>query len=83
MGTGIVIGINKKRGYILIQINEGDFVVFELLSGIDIAVGDRIGGNLDGLGGETLIHLSQKEKFDAFGQTGPSSFAACERIFYS
>lgn len=65
------------------QIDEGDFVVFELLSGIDIAVGDRIGGNLDGLGGETLIHISQKEKFDAFGQTGPSSLVACERIFYS
>ena len=64
----------------VVQIDEGDFVVFELLAGIDIAVGDRIAGDLEALGREELQHVGQRRGFAAYGQSGPSSLAACKRL---
>lgn len=64
----------------VVQIDEGDFVVFESMADIDIAVGDRIAGDLEALGGEELRHLGQTRRFDAYGQSGPSSLAARKRL---
>ncbi|WP_231586118.1 hypothetical protein [Pandoraea apista] len=64
----------------IVQIDDGDFAVFELLDGIGVAVGDRISGDLDALGGERLHHLGQQRRFNAYGQSGPSSLSACKRL---
>ena len=81
MSTGVVIAFNPLRGYILIQTEQGEFVLFELLDSISISRGDKLAGNLGGLGRETLTHLEQNRRFEAYGQTGPSSLAACKKIF--
>ncbi len=80
MKRGTVTALNVRRGYFIVEVDQGDFSLFELLTGIDIAIGDRVSGNLNALGGEDLFHIGQQRSFRAFGQTGPSSLAACKRI---
>jgi hypothetical protein len=80
MADGTVKEINIKRGMFIVAIDGGDFAVFELAGGIDIAVGDRIRGELEALGGETLRHLGQRQQFDVYGQSGSSSLVACQRL---
>lgn len=65
----------------IVSIDSGDFAVFELLSGIDIAIGDRVQGNLHALGGTELFHVDSEEAFSVYGQSGPSSLRACQRLF--
>ncbi len=78
--NGTVVAINHRRAMFILEIERGDFVVFELLAGIDIAVGDVVQGNLKALGGETLYHQGLGQSFAAYGQSGPSSRSACERL---
>lgn len=80
MQKGTVVAVNSARGMFIVQIDHGDYVVFELLDGIDIAPGDRVGGDLEALGGAELQHLGQQRRFNAYGQSGPSSFGACKRL---
>jgi hypothetical protein len=80
MADGTIKQINRRRGMFIIAIDDGDFVVFELLDSIEIAVGDRIRGDLEALGSETLRHLGHREQFEAYGQSGPSSLIACQRL---
>ncbi|MFP3802030.1 hypothetical protein [Paraburkholderia sp. SIMBA_027] len=80
MQKGTVVAVNLTRGMFIVQIDHGDCAVFELLDDIDIAVGDRISGDLEALSSEQLLHLGQQRRFNAYGQSGPSSFSACKRI---
>ncbi|GAB0057896.1 hypothetical protein SIID45300_02230 [Candidatus Magnetaquicoccaceae bacterium FCR-1] len=80
MKVGSIVAVNAHRGMFIVAIENGDYAVFELLNGIKIAVGDRIRGDLDALGGEELVHLSSGKRFSAYGQSGPSSLAACQRL---
>ncbi|MDN7754739.1 hypothetical protein [Burkholderia gladioli] len=80
MQKGTVVAVNLARGMFIVQIDHGDYAVFELLDDIEIAAGDRISGDLEALGGEQLQHLGQQRRFDAYGQSGPSSFDACKRL---
>lgn len=80
MQTGTITHIHSVRGMFIVKTDDGDFAVFELLSSIEIALGDRVGGNLGGLGGETLTHIGHGTSFSAYGQTGPSSLRACLNI---
>ncbi|MCK4118351.1 hypothetical protein ACI2UK_13960 [Ralstonia nicotianae] len=80
MQEGEVIAVNRRRGFFIIAIDQGDYVVFELLSGIDISIGDRIRGDLNALGSEDLYHVGHEEEFEAYGQSGPSSLSACRRL---
>ncbi|CAD6559518.1 hypothetical protein LMG27952_06883 [Paraburkholderia hiiakae] len=80
MQEGTVVAVNQRRGMFIAQIDEGDFAVFELLAGIDIAIGDRVAGDLEALGREELRHLGQRRRFAVYGQSGPSSLAACRRL---
>lgn len=80
MLVGTVIEVNLQLGMFIAALERGDYVVFELLSGIDIAKGDKISGNLEDLGRTELKHLGQHCKFSAYGQSGPSSLTACRRL---
>lgn len=78
--VGTVVAVNQRKGMFIVEIRSGSFAVFEILEGIDIAVGDRVQGDLHALGGETLVHVTQGRSFSAYGQSGPSSRAACDRL---
>lgn len=80
MQKGSVVAVNQRRGMFIVAIDSGDHVVFELLAGIDVAIGDREQGDLEALGHETLRHLGQGRNFAAYGQSGPSSLSACNRL---
>ena len=80
MKVGSVVAINARLGMFIVAIESGDYAVFELLSGVDIAVGDKVHGDLDALGGEELSHLGSGERFSVYGQSGSSSLAACQRL---
>lgn len=80
MQTGTVVALNPQRGMFIVEIHDGDYAVFELLDGIDLHVGDQVRGDLEALGSEELMHLEQKQRFSAYGQSGPSSLAACKRL---
>ena len=80
MQKGTVVSVNAGRGMFIVEIDQGDYAVFELLEGIDIATGDRLAGDLEALGGEDLQHLGQQRRFSAYGQSGPSSLSACKRL---
>lgn len=64
--TGTVNLINPKRGMVVVQIDHGDFTVFEVLCSYEINLGDEIVGNLNSLGGETLYNRTKNEHFDVF-----------------
>ena len=80
MKVGLVVAVNARRGMFIVEIESGDYSVFELLSGVDIAVGEKVRGDLHALGGEELYHLGSGGRFSAYGQSGPSSLAACQRL---
>lgn len=77
---GRVVEVNQVRGMFIISIENGDYAVFELLCSVDISKGDRLEGNLDALGSEVLQHLDQKCAIEVYGQSGPSSLNACQRL---
>lgn len=80
MQIGTVVEVNPRRGMFVVKIDDGDFVVFELLEGIDIAKNDRVSGHLNDLGGTNLRHLGQGREFSVYGQSGPSSLGPCIRM---
>jgi len=80
MQAGTIIAINPQRGMFIVAIEGGDHAVFELLDGIDLAVGDQVKGDLHALGGDDLLHVGQRRRFSVYGQSGPSSLSACRRL---
>lgn len=78
--NGRIIQISRRGIMFIVQIDGGDYAVFELLDSIEIAVGDAISGELEGLGGEELLHLGHGKPFRVYGQSGPSSLKACQRL---
>lgn len=80
MNRGRIFQVNLQRGMVIVEIESRDFAVFEILDGIELEVGDEVGGNLEALGGEQLRHLESGRGFSAYGQTGPSSLGACRAL---
>ncbi|MGF6575079.1 hypothetical protein ABH945_007208 [Paraburkholderia sp. GAS333] len=80
MQKGSIVAVNQRRGMFIVEIDSGDHAVFELLSGVDVSTGDRVQGDLEALGHETLRHLGQGRNFNAYGQSGPSSLSVCKSL---
>ena len=76
MQTGILTHINRRNGMFIIRSADGEHSAWSLCSSFDLAIGDRIRGDLDALGSETLLHLARGQQFDAVGESGPSSLVA-------
>lgn len=57
--TGTVKLINPRKSMVAVQIDHGDFTVFEVLSSHEINLGDKIVGNLNSLGSETLYNRTK------------------------
>ncbi len=80
MSKGTVVMVNARTGMFLVQIHDGAFAVFELLDSIEISIGDEVAGRLDALGSEELLHITQGERFDVFGQSGECSREVGRRL---
>ena len=78
--TGTIVAINQRSGLFVVQAGGGGFAVFELMDSIDLAVGDRVSGDLDAMGDDQLTHLGQGEAFDVYGQSGPCSLEHARRL---
>ncbi len=77
---GRIIAFNHQRGMFIVEIEDGNYAVFELLDSVELTIGDLIRGDLHGLGHEELLRVESQELFDAYGQSGPSSLSACRRL---
>ena len=62
---GTVIGVNKRRGYLAVQIDDGPVSVLELTSGPMPAVDDRGRGDLTGLANGVVRNMSRECDFRA------------------
>ncbi len=65
---GKVRAINQQKGFIAVETDSNEFSVFELLGGYAVEIGDVISGDLESLGGKTVINKTQSEKMDVFIQ---------------
>lgn len=64
---GIVRRVSQINGFAAIETSSGEFTVAELL-GCELEPGDRVEGNLESLGGETLRKLDDGELLDVYIQ---------------
>lgn len=65
---GTIELIGPKRIMIGVRTENDDYSVLELLGGFDPEVGDILEGNLNSLGSERIINLTQRESCDVFIQ---------------
>ena len=81
MNSGTITHVNPRRAMFIVRLDDADaFAVFSFNDGIDIAVGDRIWGDLRALGPEQLLHLGQGKPFKTVGQSGESTFQQAARL---
>lgn len=72
----------------LVHVDEGAYVVFELIQRLrlgqrdGVAIGDRICGPLHALGRTQIANLTRACQLRVYGQTGPSSLTACRRVMF-
>lgn len=59
--------INARTGIVAAQTDAGDYAVFEL-SGDEMEIGDVVEGDLQSLGGETYLNVTQRHRIDVFVQ---------------
>ena len=78
--TGTISHISPRGAMFVVRDDAGEFAVFELHDSIELAVGDRVRGELDALGAEKFLHLGHRETFDVYGQTGPCPLEECRRL---
>lgn len=66
---GTVKFINPNRGMVAILTENGDYSVFELLSGDSVEVGDSVSWSDDtALGSEMLSNHSQRSRYEVYFQ---------------
>ena len=66
---GTIYEINQNRGMVAVLTENGDFSVFELLSGDIVEVGDEVQWKNDtGLGSEILTNLTRMESYEVYFQ---------------
>jgi len=66
---GTIYQINENRGMVGVFTEDGDFSIFELLSGDTVETGDEVQWQNDtGLGDEHLTNITHAESFDVYFQ---------------
>lgn len=83
MQTGTIVQISPRGTMFIVQIDGGDFAAFELRDSIVLHIGECITGKLNAVQSEELLHLGQGKVFSVYGETGPSSLKACQRLIAS
>ena len=61
---GIVKSVNHKNGLVAVQLENGEYSIFEPLGGYDIEIGDVISGEIDFDGGINAFNHSKNESLD-------------------
>jgi hypothetical protein len=62
---GIVQQVSARNGFAAIVTAAGEYTIAELL-GDEVEPGDVVDGNLESLGGETLVRVATKERLSVF-----------------
>jgi hypothetical protein len=76
MSKGKVVAINERRGMFVVQDSDGgDFLVFELLDGVDLELGAQVSGDLDFLGSGEIYYAPEGRAINVFGQSGATTRA--------
>lgn len=69
MASGLVVGWNRRSGFIAIHCDDGDITVAELLDGWEPEVGvTRLRGDLHSLGSEPLAVIGTRHTVEVFIQ---------------
>jgi hypothetical protein len=67
MDSGTVVALNRRKGFVAVQADDG-YLVFELLGGYEVGLGDVIQGDFRSHGGETFVNRTKGERMDVFVQ---------------
>jgi len=66
---GTIYEINHNRSMVAVRTEEGDFSIFELISGDIVEVGDEVQWQNDtGLGSEILNNLTRRNRYEVYFQ---------------
>ena len=79
---GKVVIINRLSGLFAVQLEDGDFAVLELLEGHTVEPNDFVQGNLDALGGEEVLNVTQQERMSVYGQSGRCTLEAARALMH-
>ncbi|WP_019420170.1 hypothetical protein [Paenibacillus sp. OSY-SE] len=77
---GIVAMINSKKGFLAVRTPSNEYSIVEVLEMELPELGDIISGNLESLGSETLVNLTQGIEIDVFIQEIYTNKASAIRI---
>jgi hypothetical protein len=80
--SGTIVAVNDSNGMFAVLLDDGDYAVFELCDSISLEPGDKVQGDLDALGGETLLHVDSRQQFEAFGQSGRCTIERAGAFLY-
>lgn len=77
---GKVVIINRSSGLFAVQLEDGDFAVLEMLGGHTVEANDVVQGNLDELGGEEVLNVTQQMRMSVYGQSGRCTLEAARSL---
>ncbi|RZL39867.1 MAG: hypothetical protein EOP35_02615 [Rubrivivax sp.] len=77
-----IVDYNPARGMIIVSLEDGSHAVFTLRSHAVIKVGIGVQGPVSARGLQSLIP-DTRQLFDAFGETGPTTLEACQRMLWA
>ena len=65
---GTVKAVNPLNGMFAVEVDDGGFTIVELLDSVDVGIGEVVHGELQSLGGESLLNVTTGDKFDCYIQ---------------
>lgn len=81
MATGVVVGWNKRTGFIAIKCQDGDYTVAEVLDGWEPNVAETcVSGALTSLGHEELTVVGEGETVEVFIQDCHCSSSSARKL---
>lgn len=79
---GKVIDINSRNGWVAVQLENGEYSIFEPLGGYSVEVGDVISGDIGAEGGEKAYNHSQDEPMDIITELSGLSLQQVQQRLY-
>jgi hypothetical protein len=80
---GEIVLINQVRAMAAAKTEEGEFVIFELLGGHNLEIGDIISHpDFSSMGGEEYINKTQNERMDVYVQNLCGSLQQAKQLCF-
>jgi hypothetical protein len=76
---GVIVAVSRVNGFVAIRTSSGEYTVAELL-GAEVAIGDEVSGELESLGGETLVVLSSRTRISVYIQDIHATAEGAKRL---